>query len=463
MAERTTDIADSMKRNINMLPQSPVSSHNDDYLTGPREAWFAFAMTFALMFFDFVDRQVIVSLFPHIRSAWHLSDKQLGSLVSVVSVVVGAGGIPVALVADRMGRVKSIVAMALAWSLATISCMFTANYAQLFAARAVVGIGEAGYGSVGVALISTLFPVRLRSAVLGAFYAAPSLGSVLGVVLGGAIAATWGWQAAFGVVGVPGLVLALLYLRVRDYRTPALTSDSKQAAQSLAQTLKPVFGTMARTRTLLWVCAGASAQLITVSAIWSWLPSYLNRFHGMPPDAAARSAAVAVLVGAVSSTVWGIVVGRIAVRRPRNKLLALSVLCLMTWAVFAVAFGGTYSGDAQFRVILLGAFFMNCTVGVVAGIAMDIIHPGVRSTGAAVVSLFQNVCGLAAGPFLAGILSDQWGLQRALAVTPLCSIVAAVCFVVAMRSYDSDVARIASGTPDRAPVAVDAVSQSTAA
>ncbi|HKT92606.1 MAG TPA: MFS transporter, partial [Paraburkholderia sp.] len=71
------------------------------------------------------------------------------------------------------------------------------------------------------------------------------------------------------------------------------------------------------------------------------LPSYLNRFHGMPPDAAARSAAVAVLVGAVSSTVWGIVVGRIAVRRPRNKLLALSVLCLMTWAVFAVAFGGT--------------------------------------------------------------------------------------------------------------------------
>lgn len=75
--------------------------------------------------------------------------------------------------------------MATVWSLATISCMFTVNYSQLFLARAAVGVGETGYGSAGAALISTLFPKRLRSAVLGAFFAAASLGSVLGVVLGG--------------------------------------------------------------------------------------------------------------------------------------------------------------------------------------------------------------------------------------------------------------------------------------
>src|SRR4029077_3994946 len=154
-------------------------------------------MTFGLMLFDYIDRQVIVSLFPHIKSEWNLSDKQLGSLVSIISIVVAIGGIPVALMADRVSRVKSIVVMATLWSVASISCMFTTNFGQLFAARAVVGAGETGYGSVGAALIATLFPMRLRSALLVAFFAAASLGSVLGVVLGGVIAAKWGWRAAF--------------------------------------------------------------------------------------------------------------------------------------------------------------------------------------------------------------------------------------------------------------------------
>ncbi|WP_433705022.1 MFS transporter [Paraburkholderia sacchari] len=451
---------------MNVIPndhEASGASENSGYLTNRRQVWFAFAMTFALMFFDFLDRQVIVSLFPHIKSEWHLSDKQLGSLVSVVSIVVGAGGLPVALVADRMGRVKSIVVMAVTWSLATISCMFTANYSQLFTARAVVGLGETGYGSVGVALISTLFPKSLRSAALGAFYAAPSLGSVLGVVLGGMIAARWGWKAAFGVVGVPGLVLALLYLFVRDYKTVALTPDPNPANQSLGLTLKRIFGALARTRTLLWVCAGASAQLITVSAMWSWLPSYLNRFHGMTPVAAGKAAALVVLVGAVSCTLWGFVVGRLTRRKPRNKLPALSALCLVTAVIFVAAFGGAYAAAIQFKLIVVGGFFMNCTVGVVAGVAMDVVHPGVRSTGAAVLSLFQNVFGLAVGPVLAGALSDRWGLQHALTFIPLCSVLAAVFFVIAMRSYDTDVARISDVQLDAAPALADTLSTGTTA
>ena len=143
---------------MNVMPDGPRAGNDDDYLVSKRAAWFAFAMTFALMLFDYIDRQVIVSLFPHIKAEWHLSDKELGSLVSIISIVVGVGGIPVALLADRISRVKSIVVMSTLWSLATISCMFTANFGQLFLARAVVGVGETGYGSVGAALISTLFP-----------------------------------------------------------------------------------------------------------------------------------------------------------------------------------------------------------------------------------------------------------------------------------------------------------------
>ena len=123
---------------LNALERGP---RDDDYLFGPRAAWFAFAMTLALMVFDYVDRQIIVSLFPFIKAEWGLSDAQLGSLVSVVSLTVALGALPVALIADRASRVKSIVVMATIWSLATISCMWTRGYGSLAAARAAVGLG----------------------------------------------------------------------------------------------------------------------------------------------------------------------------------------------------------------------------------------------------------------------------------------------------------------------------------
>lgn len=421
---------------IDSAPRGP----DDQYMVSKRQAWFAFAMTFALMLFDYIDRQVIVSLFPYIKADWNLSDKELGALVSIISIVVAVGSIPVALLADRMSRVKSIFIMAATWSVATISCMFTHSYAQLFAARAVVGAGETGYGSVGAALISTLFPKRLRGALMGAFFAAGSLGAVLGVVLGGVIAAKWGWKAAFGVVGVPGLALAFLYLLVRDYKTVPLTPALDKATQTLGSTLKHIFATLARTRTLLWLCIGAAMQLIVVSAIWSWLPSFLNRVHGVAPDQAGKQAALVVLAGALGSVVWGYVVDKLTVNSPRHKLPLLAMLCLAGMLVLLYAFAGPLDGGAQFKMIMLGGLFMTCTVGVAAGITMDVVHPGVRSTGGAVLALFQNLFGLAIGPFLAGALSDQWGLVPALSVIPLFSCLAALAFIVAARAYERDAA-----------------------
>lgn len=425
-----------------MTPIDMNASPQDGYLVGKKQAWFAFAMTFALMMFDYIDRQVVASLFPHIKAAWSLSDKELGGLVSIISIAVAVGSVPVALLADRVSRVKSVVVMATTWSLATISCMFAGNYAQLFAARALVGAGEAGYGSVGAALISSLFPKQLRGALLGGFFAAASLGSVIGVVLGGVIAAHWGWKAAFGVVGVPGLVLALLYMLVRDYKTVELTPKLEQATSSVKATIRHIFSALARIPTLLWVCLGGAMQLIVISAIWSWLPSYLNRFHGMAPDVAAKHAAVVILVSAAGNVFWGYVVDRLALRRPRNKLTSLAVLCVITMLVFLVAFSSWLSGEAQIRLILLGSFFMTCTLGTVSGIVIDVIHPGMRSTGSAVLALFQNLLGLAIGPILVGALSDIWGLQQAMEAVSLCSVLAAVFFIFGARCYDQDVRKV---------------------
>lgn len=423
----------------------------DGYLFSRGQAWFAFVMTLALMIFDYVDRRVIVSLFPYLKAEWGLSDKQLGALVSVVSITVALGALPVALFADRVSRVRSIVSMATIWSLATISCMWARSYGALVAARATVGLGEAGYGSVGAALIASHFPSRMRGALLAGFFASASVGSVLGVMLGGVIAARWGWQAAFGVVGVPGLLLALLYLKVRDYETVKLAPALDSRRQSIVDAVTHIARVLARTRTMLWVCIGGAAQLIVVSALWSWLPSFLNRVHGVAPAQAGIRAALVVLAGAAGAVIWGALVDRAGVRQPRRKFAVLAVLCVATTVVLVAAFSLALAPPDQFALIVLGGFLATCTVGPVAAIVIDVIDPGVRATGSSVLALFQNLFGLAAGPVLAGLLSDAFGLVPALTATPLFALVAAGAFLLAASSYEGDKARAtAASAPEPA-------------
>jgi predicted MFS family arabinose efflux permease len=421
------------------LPVVNTREARDTFLFGRGAAWFAYGMTVALMVFDYVDRQVIVSMFPFLKVEWGLSDKELGLLVSAISITVAVFGIPVAWIADRISRVKSVVAMALVWSIACIFCMFAQTYAQLLAARAVVGLGEAGYGSVGAAMVAAHFPQRMRAGLLGGFFASASAGSVLGVILGGVIASRFGWQAAFGVVGIPGLIIAVLYLFVRDYKTVEVRS----ATPGTAVTRRELFASIFRSWTVRWICIGAAAELIAMSALWSWLPSFLNRTYGIAPDKAGIQAALVVLAGALGSLLLGFVVDRVGLRNAGGKFLAVAILSLLSMVTLIFAFGARHIGielsqTGQFSAILLGGFLGTCTVGPAAAIVLDVIHPGVRSTGASILSLFQNLFGLAVGPFVGGLLSDAIGLTDALALMPLACILAATAFLMARNGYQTD-------------------------
>jgi MFS family permease len=296
----------------------------------------------------------------------------------------------------------------------------------------------------------------MRGAVLAAFFAAASIGSVLGVMLGGLIASKWGWHSAFGVVGFPGLVLALCYLMVRDYKTVVLEPELDAKRRSLGDAVRHIVKLLVQSPTMLWVCIGGAAQVLVVSAMWAWLPSFLNRVHGVEPRAAALQAAVVVLAGALGSVLWGWVVDRAGRRSPRRKLAAMAVLCLISLLVLGIAFGAGYLGlafahNTQFALIVAGGFIATCTVGPVVEIVIDVIHPGVRATGAAVLALFQNLFGLAAGPFVAGIFSDVWGLPLALTLTPAFSLLAAMAFLRAGRTYERDKARATKCLRKRVP------------
>jgi MFS family permease len=404
--------------------------------TGVPQARVVFAAAFALMVLDFADRQVVVATFPQLQAEWGLSDAQLGALVSVVSVTVGLGALPAALLVDRWSRVRAIALMGTVWSLAAAAAGAAQSFGQLLAARAALGAGEAGYGPAAGALLATMFPPARRATVLGAFQAAAPLGAMLGVVIGGVVAARWGWRAAFWVFVPPGLAVALLFLRVRDY--PTLRLDAATGARSARGVLRELF----RARSGSAGYTGGAVQLVVVSTIYTWLPSQLNRAYGLPVDRAAAATALVILAGFAGMIGFAHLADRAAVQHPQARLLVPAGLAVLTAGLLTTAFAAVGPGVVQFLLILVGGATMTAAVGPTSAVVVDVVHPALRATAISTLAVVQNLVGLAVGPLLAGWLSDRYGLTTALAVLPLLCVVSAAMFWYGSRFYERDRAAV---------------------
>src|SRR6201996_6059363 len=262
-------------------------------------AWVVFVLTVGLLLSDYMSRQVLNAVFPLLKATWSLSDTRLGSLSSVVALMVGVLTFPLSVLADRWGRVKSIVLMAAMWSLATLGCAISTNYGEMLLARAFVGIGEAAYGSVGIAVVLSIFPARLRATLTGAFMAGGAFGSVLGMALGGGDAAMLGCRGAFVEMAALGIVLVVLYRFVITEKrlAPLRPANAGRQTQGVGgrMSLRALMQGLFSTEAVGCAYVGSGIHLLVPAAVWAWMPSFLNRYYGMPTGKAAMSAAIFVL------------------------------------------------------------------------------------------------------------------------------------------------------------------------
>jgi MFS family permease len=399
-------------------------------------AWVVFALTFGLMLSDYLSRQVITPIFPFLKQEWTLTDTQLGALVSVVALIVGVASVPVALIADRWGRVKSITAMAGLWGVGTIFCGLSGSYGQMIVARGLVGLGEAGYSSAGGAILMHVFPPQRRAMIMGAFQAAALFGSLLGVILGGVIAAHFGWRMAFISVGAAGLLLVAVYpFVVRDYKTvPLVKQDGNVPGSERRLRVTEIVRELFVSRTAVLTYVGSALQMFIIGVINAWIPSYMGRYYGLAPDKAAMQAAVVVLVAGIGIIICGWGVDRLGQRDIRNRLRVPALFAITTCVLLVLAFA-LPPGPVQYALILAGVLFAGGQVGAAPTVIVDVTHPGLRATALATLVLSHNLIGFAPGPLIVGALSDRYGLKFALNVAPLVCLGAAALFLLASRHY----------------------------
>ncbi|MFL6739872.1 MAG: MFS transporter [Sphingomicrobium sp.] len=404
----------------------------------PAYAWVVFALAFGLLISDYMARQVLNAVFPLLKAEWALSDGQLGLLSGVVAIMVGLLTFPLSLLADRLGRVKSLTAMAVLWSLATLVCAVAGNYGQMLAGRLMVGVGEAAYGSVGIALVVSVFPKRLRATLSAAFMAGGLLGQVLGVGIGGAVAATYGWRMAFMVIALGGLAIGLLFpVAVGEGRIAALSAQAGNEPYERKQGF-PKIGTLFSGRTIKCAYAGSGLQLFVAGALPAWLPTYFNRYYDLPIDKAASLAALFLAVCGVGMVVCGQVSDRLFSGPGQRVRLAVGY-CLAC-AIFLGAAFALPPGPPQLILLGLAMFVAAGTTGPAGAMVAGLTPAAIHGTAFATLTLANNFLGLAPGPIVTGWLADHVGLLGALQWLPLASIAAALVFLCARQSSRADLA-----------------------
>jgi MFS family permease len=394
-------------------------------------AWVVFALTFGLLLSDYMSRQVLNAVFPLLKAEWGLSDTRLGALSGVVSAAVGVLALPLSLLADRFGRLRSLILMAGLWSVATLACALTNDFAGMIAARFLVGVGEAAYGSVGLAVVLSVFPVRMRATISGAFLAGGMVGSVLGISLGGLIAAQLGWRAAFVGMALFGIVLTICY--------PMVVKDSRLAPCGSAA--KPRLRTLVSSRSVICAYLGSGVQVFISGALLAWLPSYLHRDYDMTVAGAGLVAAIFVLSSAAGMAICGSLSDRIGRDSPQAKLTLAILFCLSCCVLLSTAFF-LPAGLPQLVLIALGMFFGAGTVGPAGAMVANLTPAPLHGSAFGTLSLANNLLGLAPGPIVTGMLADAFGLPVALRLVPLVSLLAAGIFALARRSYQRDLQQL---------------------
>lgn len=400
-----------------------------DALPSRAYAWVVFALTFGLLLSDYMSRQVLNAVFPLLKAEWGLTDTELGSLTGVVALMVGVLTVPLSLVADRIGRVGSVTLMALLWSGATLACGLAQTYDQMLVARLFVGMGEAAYGSVGLAIIFAVFPASMRATISGAFLAGSVFGSVSGIALGGLIAELFGWRMSFFSMAVIGLALGALYpLIVRPTRR---AHEMRPRAPLLpSNLLGGVFSS--RTVTLTYLANGL--QVFVVSAFIAWLPSLLNRVYDMSPAQAAAGGGAFILLSGVGMIICGAFADRAARSAPCRRATIAAAYCAISFVALAAAFL-LPAGQAQLILIALGLFFAAGSTGPASAIVADGADPALHATVLATAALANNLLGLAPGPVVAGFVADQTDLATALGIVPAVGALACLTFIGVRRSY----------------------------
>jgi predicted MFS family arabinose efflux permease len=358
-----------------------------------------------------------------------INDGQAGGLVTAFMIGYFLTSPVFGWLGDRCSRKWLIAAGILVWSVGTILTGFAETFAMLVAFRVLVGVGEASYATISPSLISDSYAPAKRNNALTIFYVAIPVGAALGTIIGGIIAAKWGWRHAFIWAGAPGLLLALVMLPFAELKRGQCGDQMTEAKK--APSVRDILHLFC-IRDFLLVVLGYTAYTFALGAFGVWGPTFLHRAHGIAVDQAGEFFGVVLVVaGLVGTLLGGFAATAWQKRNPAGYAwtLGLSVLVAVP-----LAFGAFIASSTIWSMTFLATamFFLFLPTGPVNTLILETAPVNLRASAMAVSIFSIHLFGDMWSPEIVGRLADSRGgnLQSAVLILPGALMVASILWLM---------------------------------
>jgi MFS family permease len=418
-------------------------------------AWYVAIVLMVCNTLSFIDRQILGLLVTPIKLELGISDTRIGLLQGLAfGIFYTLLGIPMGRIADRSSRRNLVAAGIFCWSLMTALCAGARSFWTLFAARMGVGVGEATLSPSAFSLLSDYFPKERLGTALSVFSMGVFFGSGLALIVGGLIIGAVGsWRLTFLLVGLPGLLAALLAYTIKEpVRKNVLRTTAGEASKlSLAEVIGQV---KVRWHSVAGICLGFAFQALCNYAQQAWLPTYFYRVHGWAPRQAGLTLGIISLItGLLGAYLGGLLCDRWQRRRIAEAPLRVGVLATVCAGVFFSLAMAMPALKLQLVLLVPAFFFLAMPIGSVYASLQLILPNQVRGQIGALQVFTLNLGGLILGPFLPGFFNDYLfkdgqmiGWSLALTVG-LASLLSAILFRATWRAYRKHYAQMHAQMP----------------
>jgi len=400
-------------------------------------AWYIVIICSLLYTVNYMDRQVLSITTELIKKDLGLSDSQIGIIQTLFFLSMAFFSFPAAYLVDRWSRKKTISIMALVWSGFTFATGMGKSFLGILMPRLMVGVGEAGFTPGGTPLIGAAFPNKGRSLAMGIFNMAVPLGSALGFILGGAISVKYGWRMAFYIFTIPGIILALLALYMKDYKT---VRDIDEFGNKISFFRSAV--SLFSIPTLKWLYIGFAMQNFMSFAFLTWAAPLVMRTNGVDAQKAG------MLVGIIGlMSIFGAIFGGLAAdlwqkKNIRGRMLTAATSLLVATVLFFFMIYYDVRGVGFVIGILYGILSI-VPAPAISAVTQDVTPPSLKGVAWGMAVFCAYVFGGAWSPILVGAISDglgggAYGIKIGLLVTTMGGLAGAFFYWLSARHYSVD-------------------------
>lgn len=355
--------------------------------------------------FNFIDRQILAILLPAIKEEFLVSDTVLGLLAGTAFAVFYATlGIPIGQIADRWSR-RNMIAISLAmWSAMTAASGLVTNFAQLALARIGVGIGEAGCSPAAHSLISDYYPPEQRSTAMGIYTVGISIGIMIAYLAGGWVVENIGWREAFLIVGIPGIVLAIVvWLTIKEPQR-GISEGRIDAGDKVS--IVAVGRFLAQRRSFINMAFGAALAAFLGYAVANFFPTFLSRSFGLPfSEIGVYLGLIYGIAGGAGFAAGGYFADRMAKHEIRYSMWVISAAIMLSW-LFAVPVYMASTVKVTLIASIIPTVFSNFYLASTLANTQSLVGLRMRGVASAIVLFIINIIGLGLGPPTAGMISD---------------------------------------------------------